>query len=68
MSICHPHKKDGLLKGDFTNFKEGESVFHKSPQTYLKNRPTVCYSYFEEENNEGKRKEYKADKLISLQN
>ena len=39
LSTCHPHRRDGLLKGDIKNLPEGETLFHNSPQTYYENRP-----------------------------
>ena len=39
LSTCHPHHRDGLLKGDLKNLSDDESIFHNSPQTYYENRP-----------------------------
>ena len=35
LSTCHPHHRDGLLKGDLENLPQNESIFHNSPQTYF---------------------------------
>ena len=39
LSTVHPHFRDGLLKGDINELKEGESLFHNSPHDYYANRP-----------------------------
>ena len=42
LSTIHPHFRDGLLRTDLDNLKDGESVFHSSPHGYYENRELKC--------------------------
>ena len=40
ISTAHPHFREGLLKGNLENLKEGERIWHTSIHEYYENRPT----------------------------
>ena len=42
LSTIHPHFRDGLLRSDLENLKDGESIFHNSPHKYYENRKLEC--------------------------
>ena len=39
VNTSHPNKRDGLLKGNLAELKDGESPFHDNIFTYYENRP-----------------------------
>ena len=42
LSTIHPHFRDGLIKGDLEELKDGESIFHYSAHDYYSNREMEC--------------------------
>ena len=39
INTCHPHLRDGLMKGNQEELREDESIFHLSCHQYYENRP-----------------------------